>query len=229
MKWANYPGLSHTRPLWIRVGSWNCAVSKCEFILSLVQRAYVQRMIDSSSSLPSYSNSLIDFSPLIMVQLGRINKTKTDLIGLEMHCRSHGITGLFMWRRDLALLGLTCSTKITTAHMCFLELFTCVWSKLNSSENVSVWALVAPKWPLRWFLSRLLRGHKHKGHLEEKHQQEANSKVNTFCNINFRSLTTWKAYFKVTKIHIFFSLMTFPWISLSGITPVNPIGTEQHL
>lgn len=38
-------------------GSWNCAISTCEFILSLLQPAYIQRMIDSSSSLPSYSNS----------------------------------------------------------------------------------------------------------------------------------------------------------------------------
>lgn len=67
-----------------------------EFIFLLPQWAYIERMIDSSSSLPSYSDSPIDSSPLIMVQMGRINKTKTDLIMLEMHCRSHETAGLFM-------------------------------------------------------------------------------------------------------------------------------------
>lgn len=177
--------------------------------------------------------TLIDFSPLIMVQLGRINKTKTDLIGLEMHCRSHEITGLFMWRWDLVLLRLTLHWNNHCPHVFSLTIYLSLIKVQQQRTCFSGFgALMAPKWPLRRFLSRLLRGHKHKGHREEsitENQQEADSKVNTFCYINFRSLTTWKANFKVTKIHIFFSLMTFPWISPSGITPVNPVGTEQHL
>lgn len=37
---------------------------------------YYEGMIDSSSSLSSYSNSTIDFRPLIMMQMGKETKQK---------------------------------------------------------------------------------------------------------------------------------------------------------
>lgn len=138
-----------------------------------------------------------------MVQMGWINKTKADLITLQRHCRSHETAGL------CKVLFCDCrlrSTKITAAHVFSWTIYLCL-IRVNSSENVSACAVMASKWLLWWFLSKLLGGQKHKGHLEERikpNQQEANSKVNTFCYINIRSLTTQKANFKVRKIHIFF-------------------------
>lgn len=98
---------------------------------------------------------------LIMVQMGRINKTKTDLIGLEMHCRSREIAGLFVhfWLYGW-LIGPRKPPLPVNVVFNYLLAFDQSWARVKIFQRGLSWRR---KWLLWQLLSRLRGGHKHKG------------------------------------------------------------------